>query len=182
MVLPHYGGVTSQKASSYATALQDHWFWLGTWCVCRVCCNLPGKEVLRSAFWGCLCYLFEPYAEISKANVFCVLLCLKWYSLVSCLLYVYTNLWWCHMHVSAKCFVLGLEGTVQVCGRFLWGQLWCTVMKTGSYRPWAGVARRARLAPAHAVEIEWHDGIGWTHAVPYALLVYTARRDSSVFG
>ena len=33
MVLPHYGGVTSQEASSYATALQDHWFWLGTWWV-----------------------------------------------------------------------------------------------------------------------------------------------------
>ena len=64
--------------------------------------------------------------KFSKTNVFCVLLCLKWYSLISCLLYVYTNLWWCHMHVSAKCFVLGLEGTVQVCGRFLWGQLWGT--------------------------------------------------------
>lgn len=97
MVLPHHGGVISKEASSYATALQDHWFWLGTWWVLVfvghviVYWEKKYSEVHSEAVY--VISLNHMQKLVKPTYVFCVLLCLKWYSLVSCLLYVYTNLW-----------------------------------------------------------------------------------------
>lgn len=77
MVLPHFGGVISKEASSYATALQDHWFWLGIWWVLVFVGHvIVYREKKYSEVHSEAVYVISlnHMQKLVKTNVFCVLL------------------------------------------------------------------------------------------------------------